>query len=150
MFATRLRSGGMGPTVALAVSLLVCSREAVAQGTLSALQTDMDLIARRARPSVVTVIAQRDVVRKTTAAAAGEKRLRTRVGSGVAVEENGILTTASVVMGAERVIVRTANGIQVEAEVVGLDPIFNLALLRVPTLRLPTLRFGSPRDAEVG
>ena len=31
-----------------------------AQGTLSALQTDVDQIARRARPSVVTVIAQRD------------------------------------------------------------------------------------------
>jgi len=120
-----------------------------AQGTLSALQTDMDQIARRARPAVVTVIAQREVARKS-GAPASEKRQRTRVGSGVAVEENGILTTASVVMGADRLVVRTANGIQAEAELVGLDPIFNLALLRVPSVRLPALRFGSPRDAEVG
>ena len=149
MFATRRRSGWPGAAIVLALTVLT-THEAGAQGTLSALQTDMDQIARRARPSVVTVIAQRDVVRKATPAAAAEKRQRTRVGSGVAVEENGILTTASVVMGADRVIVRTANGIQVEGDVVGLDPIFNLALVRVPTLRLPTLRFGSPRDAEVG
>lgn len=149
MFATRRRSGWPGAAIVLALAVLATS-EAGAQGTLSALQTDMDQIARRARPSVVTVIAQRDVVRKATPATAAEKRQRTRVGSGVAVEANGILTTASVVMGADRVIVRTANGIQVDGEVVGLDPIFNLALVRVPTLRLPTLRFGSPRDAEVG
>ena len=117
----------------------------VAQGTLSALQTDMDQIARRARPAVVTVFAQR-----TTKKPAGDKRVRTRVGSGVAVEDNGILTTASVVLGAERVMIRTANGLQAEAELVGVDPIFNIALLRVPDLRLPALRFGPARDAEVG
>jgi S1-C subfamily serine protease len=117
----------------------------VAQGTLSALQTDMDQIARRARPAVVTVFAQR-----TTKKPGGDKRVRTRVGSGVAVEENGILTTASVVLGAERVMIRTANGLQAEAELVGVDPIFNIALLRVPDLRLPALRFGPARDAEVG
>ena len=77
-----------------------------AQGTFSALQTDMDLIARRARPSVVTVFAQ-------------------------------------------RMQVRTANGLQVDAELVGLDPIFNLAVLRVPSVRLPALRFAS-RRAGVG
>src|SRR5215510_11549620 len=149
MLATRRRSGTTA-AAALFVAALAAPPWAVAQGTLSALQTDMDQIARRARPSVVTVIAQREVICKASATAAPEKRQRTRVGSGVAVEESAILTTASVVMGADRVIVRTANGIQVEAEVVGLDPIFNLALVRVPTLRLPTLRFGSPRDAEVG
>ena len=116
-----------------------------AEGTLSALQTDMDQIARRARPAVVTVFAQR-----TTKKPAGEKRVRTRVGSGVAVEESGILTTASVVLGAERVMIRTANGLQAEAELVGVDPIFNIALLRVPDVRLPALRFGGPHDADVG
>lgn len=118
-----------------------------AEGTLSALQTDMDMIARRARPAVVTVFAQRTTRRPGPS---GEKRVLTRVGSGVAVEENGILTTASVVLGAERVMVRTANGLQADAEVVGADPIFNVAFLRVPSVRLPALRFGSPRDAEVG
>jgi len=139
----------VGGAALVAVAVLLTPPGAWAQGTLSALQTDMDLIARRARPSVVTVIAQREI-HKHPAANSGEKRQRTRVGSGVAVEEDGVLTTASVVMGAERVFIRTANGLQVEAEVVGLDPIFNLALIRAPSLRLPTLRFGRPGDAEVG
>jgi len=140
---------GVGGAVLLVLSALAIVPAARAQGTLSALQTDMDQIARRARPSVVTVIAQREV-RKPAPPAGGEKRQRTRVGSGVAVEDHGVLTTASVVMGADRVFIRTANGIQVEAEVVGLDPISNLALIRAPSLRLPTLRFGRPGDAEVG
>jgi serine protease Do len=124
------------------------AEQAAAQGTLSALQTDMDLIARRARPAVVTVFAQRGL--GAGRAQSGERRVRTRVGSGVAVETNGVLTTASVAMGAERLVVLTANGIRAEAELVGLDPIFNLALLRVPTLRLPTVAFGSAKDTEVG
>ena len=144
-------TGGFARRVAAAAFLFVAVTEVPsghAQGTLSALQTDMDQIARRARPSVVTVISQRDV-RKANGAT-GERRARTRVGSGVAVEEHGVLTTASVVMGADRIFLRTANGIQVEAQVVGLDPISNLALVRAPSLRLPTLRFGRPGDAEVG
>src|SRR6266850_1681966 len=131
--------GSLGLLCGLLASFPVPSR---AEGTLSALQTDMDQIARRARPAVVTVFAQR-----TTHRTPGEKRLRTRVGSGVAVEENGILTTASVVLGAERLIIRTANGLQADAELVGVDPIFNIAFLRVPSVRLPALRFGPPRDA---
>src|SRR5262249_20794139 len=121
----------------------------LAQSTLSALQTDMDQIAQRARPAVVTVFAQRTFTSKVGSRPA-ERRTPTRVGSGGPVEENGILTTASVVMNAQRVIVRAANGLQSEAEVVGLDPIFNLALLRVSAMRLPAVRFGDARDGQVG
>lgn len=136
------------PAGALVLALVAT---AAAQGTLSALQTDVDQIARRARPSVVTVFAIRtESAGKTAAAAAGHPRVRTRVGSGVAIEENLILTTASVVLQAERILVSTANGLQVEAAIVGVDPVFNLALLRVPTLILPPLRFAEGRPARVG
>lgn len=121
-----------------------------AQGTLSALQTDVDQIARRARPSVVTVFAIRTEAPARTSAAGTAPRVRTRVGSGVAVEDNLILTTASVVLQAERTLVSTANGLQVEATIVGVDPVFNLALLRVPNLLLPPLRFAEGRPARVG
>jgi serine protease Do len=137
----------LGTTGMVLISLLATA-PSWGQGALSALQTDMDQIARRARPAVVTVFAQRAVPPKPGLPL--ERRTRTRVGSGVAVEESGVLTTASVVMGADRVIVRTANGLQAEAIVTGLDPISNLALLRVASVRLPVLKFGSPRDGEVG
>jgi S1-C subfamily serine protease len=138
-------------TLAAGALGLMLAGGAAAQGTLSALQTDVDQIARRARPSVVTVFAIRtESPAKTTAAASAAPRVRTRVGSGVAVEENLVLTTASVVLGAERTLISTANGLQVEATVVGVDPIFNLALLRAPTLRLPPLKFAEGRPARVG
>ncbi len=131
------------------VAALWSASPAWAQSTLSALQTDMDQIAQRARPAVVTVFAQRTLASKPGPRGL-ERRTRTRVGSGVAVEENGILTTASVVMNAQRVVIRTANGLQAEAQVVGLDPIFNLALLRVSSVRLPAIRFGDARDGQIG
>ncbi|MBI3539519.1 MAG: trypsin-like peptidase domain-containing protein [Candidatus Eisenbacteria bacterium] len=53
-------------------------------------------------------------------------------------------------MAAERVLVATANGLEVEATVVGVDPVFNVALLRVPSLRLPYLKFAEGRAARVG
>jgi serine protease Do len=106
-----------------------------AQGTLSAIEEDVERIAHRARPCVLTVIAQRS----TPARAGTPKRTTNRVGSGVAVSSNGVLTTASVVLGAERVYVLTDNHLQVEAHVVGMDPVRNLALLRADQLELSSL-----------
>ncbi|NOT33709.1 MAG: PDZ domain-containing protein [Candidatus Eisenbacteria bacterium] len=117
-----------------------------AQGTLSALQTDVDQIARRARPSVVTVMAQRSVQRAGDAQA----RPRSRVGSGVAIDDHEIVTVASLVLGAQRVVVRTSNGIVAEAEVVGADAISNVALLRVADVRLPVIKFASHGGARTG
>jgi len=140
---------GLAPLLVVAGALLglAVPRSVAAQGTLSQLQTDVDQIARRARPSVVTVFAQ-TMPREPRAAgesgtATQSMRVHTRVGSGVAIDESLILTTASVVLGANRVVVRTANGIQVEAEMVGMDPIFNVALLRGAELEvIPSLYEG--------
>jgi len=138
---------------ALAVVLLAAAPalSVRAQGTLSALQTDVDAIARRARPSVVTVFAARtEPAARAAAASTAAPRVRTRAGSGVAVESDLILTTASVVLDAERLLVGAADGRSAEAEVVGVDPVFNLALLRVRDLKLPPLAFAGGRPARVG
>lgn len=134
----------------LSVALLAFSLPARAQNALSALQTDVDQVTTKARASVVTVFAQNTMSVRGVRDAEPKRKLHTRVGSGVAVEEDMILTTASVVIGAERVVVRTLNGIQVDADLVGMDPIFNLALLRVPELRLPPLPFASGRPPQAG
>jgi serine protease Do len=119
-------------TVLLPVALGVTP--ARAQSTLSAIEADVERIARRARPCVVTVVAQR------LASRAGQpRRTHNRVGSGVAVAANDVLTTASVVLGAEHVFVVTENHLQVEARVVGMDPVRNLALLRPEGLELSAL-----------
>lgn len=113
-----------------------------AQSTLSAFEADVDRIAKRARPCIVTVIAQRDVATRP----GGVKRAHSRVGSGAAVSAHEVLTTATVVLGASRVYVVTDNKLEVEARVIGLDPVRNLALLGTQGLELPSL----PLSAEPG
>ena len=144
---TALRSLRRG-AIALLWIAACAPAPARAQGVLSALQTDVDQIARRARPSVVTVLAQSAPI----AAPGGVpgQRLHLRVGSGVAVEESIVLTTASVVLGSDRILIRTANGLQVEAELAGMAPIFNIAILQVPDLRLPPLRFADSELPQIG
>jgi serine protease Do len=147
----RLSIRGTAAAVSVAALLVIAlARGASAQGTLSALQTDVDAIARRARPSVVTVFAARTEEGPRSASAVAAPRVRTRAGSGVAIETDLILTTASVVLESERILIGTANGLSSEATIVGLDPVFNLALLRVPNLRLPPLKLAGGRPARVG
>lgn len=114
-----------------------------AQSTLSAFEDDVDRIARRARPCVVTVIAQRTVSRPGS-----PRRTNSRVGTGVAVSANGVLTTASVVLGAEHVFVVTDNHLEVEARVIGMDPVRNLALIRPDGLELSSLPLASKPGAS--
>jgi serine protease Do len=128
--------------LAPAAFLALVPLPARAQGTLSAIEEDVERIARRARPCVLTVIAQRS----TPAKPGSPRRTVNRVGSGVAVTTNGVLTTASVVLGAEHVYVVTDNHLQVEARVVGMDPVRNLALLRAEDLELSSLPLANKRS----
>lgn len=135
---------------AAVVFLLAPSGRLAAQGTLSALETDVDQIARSARPAVVTVVAQRTIQERSKRGMPPRERQLTRIGSGVAVEPDRIVTTASVVDGAEHVYIRTTNGLQSEAELVGADPIFNVAVLKVTAVRLPTLALGELPPSQEG
>jgi S1-C subfamily serine protease len=131
-------------TMLMAAALvLIVAVPARAQNTLSALQTDVDRIANGARPAVVTVVAQRTLMQRRSARGALERHVLTRIGSGVTVSESEILTTASVVLAAEHLRIRTVNGLEAAATLVAMDPIFNVALLRVADLRLSPLTFAS-------
>jgi serine protease Do len=121
-----------------------------AQGTLSAMDAEVDHLVRSTRPSVVTVIARSEVLRKSTPRGKPQRRLYTRVGSGFAVGSQEILTTASVVLDAEHVWVRTSNELQVEARVAGIDPVSNLALLKVTDVRLPSIRLATSAPDRAG
>jgi serine protease Do len=131
------------------VFVLLLAPAARPQGAPSSPPGNVEEIADQAGRSVVTVFAQRTEARARSSARRPVSSVHTRVGSGVAVEESVILTTASVVLGAERIFVRTSNGLQVEAQPAGMDLIFNVALLRVPDLQLPCLR-PAARPAQLG
>lgn len=139
------RAAGFLAVLALAALVPASARS---QGTLSQLQTDVDHIARQGRPSVVTVLSRRMLTHGT--GRTGRPRVQTRVGSGVAMAANEVLTTASVVQNAEQITVLTDNGLQSRAEIVGVDPIYNLALLRVSDVLLPPVRLAREDVPQAG
>ena len=136
--------------LAAGVCALVTLADVRAQGTLSAMDAEVDHLVRSARPSVVTVIARSEVLRRRNPRDKPQQRLFTRVGSGFAVGSQEILTTASVVLDAEHVWVRTSNELQVEARVAGIDPVSNLALLKVTDVRLPAIKLAASAPDRAG
>lgn len=136
---------GLVMTVALPA---VVAGPARSQGTLSRLQMDMDQIARHGRPSVVTVLSRRTLTHGT--GRTGHPRVQTRVGSGVAVAPNEVLTTASVVQNADQLSIRTDNGLVSRAEIVGVDPIYNVALIRTTDVLLPPIPLSRDRTVQPG
>jgi S1-C subfamily serine protease len=83
----------------------------------------------------------------------GDDEIEKKVGSGVVVVDKGlILTNLHVVAGAKLVKVVFADGLESEAEVVGLQPENDLAVLQAKTLPddLAPANLGSPRNLAVG
>lgn len=74
------------------------------------------------------------------------------VGSGFIISDEGqIVTNHHVVAGAETVTVKLADGRSFEAEVVGSDPLTDIALLKVNSDEaLPTVAFGPSSTLRVG
>jgi len=104
-------------------------------------------VASKVTPSVVNVAVQQRVLNRST----GEVELQeVGNGSGVIIREDGyILTNYHVITDAQRVVVTV--GLQdVEAEVVGVDPSTDLAVLKIPGEDHPAITFGSSADLEVG
>jgi len=146
--AHRPRRAALSAVLAGGLALLATiAYSAPGESGLAAPPSDFAAISASVTPAVVTILAQNT---EATHRPEAPTRIHTRVGSGVAVGDNEIVTTASVVIRAERVLVRTANGLQAEAQLVGVDPVFNVALLRVPGLRLPALAFAAERGGQIG
>ncbi len=82
----------------------------------------------------------------------GEKPPREGTGSGFIIAPNGlVLTNYHVVENAASIRVTLADGRVMNAEVLGGDPLTDLALLELPEAKnLPTLRLGDSEAMEVG
>ncbi|ABL78924.1 peptidase S1 and S6, chymotrypsin/Hap [Thermofilum pendens Hrk 5] len=73
------------------------------------------------------------------------------LGSGVAVSEDGLVATnAHVVEGFEEISVTTPGGDHVRAEVVDVDPHYDIAFLRVERARLKPAELGDSDSLRVG
>jgi serine protease Do len=100
----------------------------------------------RVSPTVVSIQAMK--INK----AKPQRRFETVVGSGVIIERDGqVLTNAHVVDGAASLSVTLDSKEKVPARVVGLDPVLDLALLRLETTAaLVTARLGDSSTLRVG
>src|SRR5690606_36737819 len=73
------------------------------------------------------------------------------VGSGFIVSEDGlILTNAHVVDGAAKVTVRLSDKRELEARVLGVDPMTDVAVVKVEAKGLPVVKLGDPSATRVG
>ena len=98
----------------------------------------LTVLFERLSPSVVTIQATK--INK----AKPQRRFETIGGSGVIIDKDGqVLTNAHVVDGAASLTVTLDSGNRVTARILGLDPVLDLALLRVDfAVPLPAARLG--------
>jgi Do/DeqQ family serine protease len=72
-------------------------------------------------------------------------------GSGFIIRSDGlILTNAHVVSGADRVTVTLTNGQQLQGQVLGADPLTDVAVVKVNSTNLPTVRLGNSDQLQPG
>jgi len=104
-------------------------------------------VAAKVTPSVVNVSVERQFRNVFTGSVEWRE---VGNGSGVIIREDGyILTNYHVIENADRIVVTV--GVQdVEAEVAGIDPKTDLALLKVAGTDHPAIELGSSTDLEVG
>ncbi|MGH7393082.1 MAG: S1C family serine protease [Candidatus Rokuibacteriota bacterium] len=103
-------------------------------------------VFERLSPAVVSIQATK--INK----AKPQRRFETVVGSGVIVERDGLaVTNAHVVDGAASLSVTLDSGTRLAARVLGLDPVLDIALLRLDTRGpLPAARLGDSAAVRVG
>lgn len=104
-------------------------------------------IYKTSSPAVVTVTTRSVNPYRVT------HRVQRGVGSGFVVAPNGlILTNSHVIYGAQALSVTLDNGTVRKARVIGQDPIFDIAVIQIPTEaneRLPLVEFGDSDAVQV-
>ncbi len=103
-------------------------------------------VASKVGPSVVNVSTKTKV-----ASFLGEEQYGTGIASGLIYSEDGyIITNYHVVQGADKVWVYLVNQGDIEGQVVGVDPLSDVALIKVDKKGLKSAVFGTSKDLQVG
>jgi len=114
----------------------------------------------KAAVSVVSINAYR-LVKEEPALLPGSKKLRRNdqpvfkirpnKGSGVIISTDGyIVTNNHVVTGAQRIEVMLHDGRRLDAQIIGLDPDTDLAVISIPLKQLPAIRIADSNSTRVG
>ena len=130
------------PLSTLVLTLLLAPAVAGAQPCTEPLPQ----LFERVSPAVVSIQAMK--INK----AKPQRRFETIVGSGVIIDKDGqVLTNAHVVDGAASLTVTLDSGNKTPARILGMDPVLDVALLRVDSgAALPAARLGDSAAVKVG
>ena len=73
------------------------------------------------------------------------------LGSGFLISADGyIVTNEHVVQNAKEIVVTTGSGENLMADLIGVDPIFDVALLKIDRINMPFLKIGGSDDVIIG
>jgi serine protease Do len=110
--------------------------------------------AAAASPSVVSVnvIKREKTVRRSAFAWWGipEEYEVQGVGSGFVIPNGLVITNQHVTEGAVQIVVTTNDGTDYPGELLGEDPLTDIAVLRVKDVKAPAVRIGSSRSLQIG
>lgn len=120
----------------------------VSSGSASSCQETLPQLYERVSPAVV-------LIRATSIDPYdAEHRVQRVTGSGVIIHSSGlILTNSHVVFGRAVITVTLDDGTTLLANLVGADPLFDIALIRIPIPKegtLPVVQFGDSDRVQVG
>lgn len=100
---------------------------------------------------LVAVVASQAIPSIVTVQSLDEESVRDGSGSGVVISSDGfIITNHHVIDGAHTLKVIMSDGLSYPAELVGSDPLMDIAVLKVEAGDLPYIRFGSMEGLRTG
>lgn len=137
-------------TVVLAILLTGCG--SMQSGSLWS-APDFATLAKNYGPAVVNIGVARDLTQQRTRGTLSSPNSvdEASLGSGFIVSEDGyILTNAHVVTRGTQISVKLTDRREFKARLIGIDPVADVALLKIDAQRLPTVRIGDPSKVEVG
>lgn len=119
-----------------------------AQRTLDAYSEAVAAVVEKVMPSVVHV----GVMREGRTLRNGRQRFQVRAGgSGAIITPDGyVITNNHVVSGATDIAITLADGHEHSAQLVGADPVTDLAVVRVDGMGMPAAEFGDSDGLRVG
>ena len=137
---------------------------------LSALPDNISELVDESAPAVVNITAKKEVSQRSSYGYGGipdemlerfgiprefrempqQKREATSYGSGFILKDNYIMTNFHVVEDSTDVTVSLSDRREFSAEVIGVDPLSDLAVLEVKGRNLPTVNVGNSDDLKVG
>ena len=137
---------------------------------LSALPDNISELVDESAPAVVNITAKKEVSQRSSYGYGGipdemlerfgiprefrempqQKREATSYGSGFILKDNYIMTNFHVVEDSTDVTVSLSDRREFSAEVIGVDPLSDLAVLEVKGRNLPTVDVGNSDDLKVG